>query len=214
MIYSGPDISPRKTANYGEKMKKIGVTGGIGVGKTTFCSFLNQQGYPCISADEQAKKALSPKSPCYPALLKLFHYPSKWTNHSIAQQIFSNPQLKNQFEAIVHPYILHLIQQQEEQYQKSPLIFYEIPLLFEKKLEKLFHFIVLITCPLDLQKKRIMKRSSLSERDIINRIKNQMPQEEKLPKSDFIVENNKTLNDLKISAQSILQHILSGEKHS
>ena len=195
-------------------MKKIGVTGGIGAGKTTFCSFLSQKGYPFISADEQAKKALSPKSPCYPALLKLFHYP--WTAGSIAQKVFSNPQLKTQFEAIVHPYILQRIQQQEDKLKKQnpPVIFYEIPLLFEKKLEKLFHFTVLITCSSYLQKKRVMKRSALSEKDIINRMKNQMPQKEKLPKSDFIVENNKTLNDLKISAQHILQCILSGEKHT
>ncbi len=197
-------------------LKKVGITGGIGAGKSSFCDILAQLGYPVISADKQAKKALNPNSPCYAALLRLFNNPPHLTPQMLAQKIFSDSKVKNQLESIMHPYIFQLIQQEEEKLKREhhSLIFYEIPLLFEKKLEKYFHFIILITCDENLQKKRVMKRFLLSESEAINRIHSQMSQQEKLSKSDFIVENNTTLDDLKKSANQILKKIMTEEKQS
>lgn len=185
-------------------LKKIAVTGGIGVGKSSFCSILNQWGRPVISADEQAKKALSPNSPCYPDILKIFNNPPQLNAKIIAQKIFNNPKLKTQLEECMHPYILQKIIEETARFKEHNQVFYEIPLLFEKNLENHFHFVILVICPEGLQKKRLMKRSQLSELEAVQRIQSQMPQEEKLPKSDFIVENNKTLTELTRTAKQVL----------
>ena len=192
-------------------MKKIAVTGGISVGKSSFCSILNQQGYPVISADEQAKKLLSPHSPCYPKILTLFNNPPQLTTKMMAQKIFSNSKLKVQLEACMHPYILQKIAEEEAQFKAYDQVFYEIPLLFEKKLENRFHTVILVVCRTDLQIQRLMKRSQLSRSSAMQRIQSQMPQKEKLPKSDFIVENNKTLSALAHTAKHILTQLKKRE---
>ena len=187
-------------------MKRIGVTGSIATGKSSFCKFLKDKGYPVISADEHAKKALLPDSSCYSYLLKIFDSPPlPLTSEWLAHQIFSNPHIKTQVENIMHPFIFREIKKAEKKFLESKFIFYEIPLLFETHMEKYFDKIVLIYSPRNNQKKRLLQRISPSQAQ--KRIQSQMSQEEKLSKSNFIIHNDKTLKDLEHQAQTFLQTI-------
>ena len=193
-------------------MVKIAVTGGIGAGKSSLCRFFENRGNPVISADRQARKALSKNSPLYPSLLKLFHKKSNESlcSKEIAQQIFSNKGLKQQFESIVHPYIFECIQQEEKKFKKSSHIFYEIPLLFETHSSSYFNWIILVICSKKSQKERIIKKLRLSEKSAQRRINSQESPEKKIEKSDLVIENNGTLIELEQKAEEILNFFNKG----
>jgi len=192
------------------KVKKIGITGSIGAGKSSFCKFLKQWAYPVISADDYSQLAFQPHSPLLPQILKVFKSPPQpLTSEWIAEQIFSDSKTKALVEKYTHPFILDKILEEEEKIkiQNPKLIFYEIPLLFETKMEKNFDHVILICCSEKNQNKRVMNRFQLTQEQAQKRIKSQMPQEEKLSKSDFVIHNNKTLDDLKNKAQIFLKKI-------
>ena len=190
-------------------MIKIAITGSIGSGKSSLCRFFENWGSPIISADIQARKALQKGSPLYPSLLQLFH---KKTNESldpkeIAQKIFSNFSLKEKFESIVHPYIFECILQEEKKLKDHSHIFYEIPLLFETHLSSYFNWIILVICSKQLQAERIIQKMNLSPKEAQMRIKAQGDLKTKIEKSDIVVENNGTLNDLEQKASDIFKKL-------
>ena len=190
-------------------MVKIAVTGGIGTGKSSLCHFFTTWGFPVISADKEARKALSANSPLYPSLLKLFNKkPNESLNSKeIAQKIFSNFSLKKQFESIVHPYIFECILQEEKKLKNCSHIFYEIPLLFETHLASYFNLIILVVCSKKLQKKRIITQMNLSPAEAKLRMDAQQNQETKIKKSNIIVENNSSLDHLKQKATDIFKQL-------
>ncbi len=190
-------------------MIKIAITGGIGTGKSSLCQFFENWGSPIISADKQARKALSKNSPLYPSLLKLFH---KEPNENlepkeIAQKIFPNFNLKQQFESIVHPYIFECILKEEKKIKKYSHIFYEIPLLFETNSSSYFDLIILVTCSKKSQKERIIKKMHLSQKEAQMRMDAQEDPEKKIERSDIVVENNGTLKDLEQKASDIFKKL-------
>ena len=193
------------------QMKRVAITGGIGVGKSSFCLTLTHYGHPVISADEEGKSALQTNSPVYSLIRQLFQLPAHQSVSTsyIAEKVFNNTQLKKDFENIMHPYIKQSILKKEKQIQQKghSTIFYEIPLLFEQKLTNDFHFIILVICKKELQLKRVMNRFSLSQSQALRRIHSQMPEEEKIADSHIVIENNQSLDHLKKSAQRVLEKI-------
>lgn len=192
-----------------KKQIKIAVTGGIGAGKSSLCRFFKDWGWPVISADKEARKALAENSPLYPSLLKLFNKkPDESLNSKeIAREIFSNFSLKKKFESIVHPYIFKCILQKEEKLKGHSHIFYEIPLLFETRLSSYFQWIVLVICSKKLQKERIITRMNLPPAEAQLRMDAQTNQKTKIKKSNIIVENNGSLDDLKKQALNVLKKL-------
>ncbi|MDE0151578.1 MAG: dephospho-CoA kinase [Bdellovibrionales bacterium] len=197
-------------------MVKIAITGGIGTGKSSLCRFFEDWGFPVISADKEAHKALMIESPLYPSLLKLFNKkPSDRLNpKEIAKDIFSNLNLKKKFESIVHPYIFESILKEEKKIKNHSHIFYEIPLLFETNLMDYFNWIILVTCSKNLQKERVISKMHLSSEEAQMRIDAQNPQETKIESSDIVIENNGSLNDLKQKAEDILEKLALTKKDS
>ena len=196
----------RKMEKQPKKQTKIAVTGGIGAGKSSLCRFFKEWGWPVISADKEARKALAEDSPLSPSLLKLFNKkPNESLNSKeIAREIFSNFSLKKKFESIVHPYIFKCILQKEEKFKDHSHIFYEIPLLFETHLSSYFNWIILVVCSKKLRKERIITSMNLSPREAQLRMDAQKDHKTKIKKSNIIVENNGSLEDLKKQAIDVL----------
>ena len=198
------------------KLIKTAVTGGIAVGKSSLCREFSKQGFPVISADRIAKTALLPSSSVYVKILKLFQFSKAepLSAQKISRVIFSNLNLKKKFEKIIHPFILQKILLEEQQLKKKghKVIFYEIPLLFETKMEAYFDFIVLVDCPKPEQKKRLTALRGFSQSAAKKRIEVQSPQTLKALKSHFIVKNTFSLTHLKKEAQRILKLILPAIK--
>ena len=192
-----------------KKTIKVAVTGGMGSGKSSVCQHFKSLGFPFISADEQAAKALKKDSSIYPDILKLFPHNPKLKPQQIAEEIFSKPSLKKSFEEIIHPYIFQCIKD-EERYlleKNHQIIFYEIPLLFETNMSYYFDYIILITCPKNMRVKRVKEQMNISEDQILKRISTQIQHDAN--QAHFIIDNSKSFKELEKSAEDILSQVRS-----
>lgn len=186
----------------------IGLTGGIACGKSAISSYLKDQGYTVLDADELYHKTMEKGGPAYEALIS--HYGQEILSErgeidrkKLSALVFSDPKEKDQLEAITHPIIFRAFIDQYHSIAhedlKDGFIFFDIPLLFEsKKLrEKLqLDSIWLVAASEKTQVKRLKKRNGFSPSEAITRIRAQMPLEKKKVLSDQILYNEKDLASL------------------
>ena len=174
-------------------MIKIGITGGIGSGKTFICHILEKLGYPVFYSDQEAKKLMNENLDLIIKIKKLLGnkaYLNGIIDKSfIAHKIFETPTLRNELNAIVHPEV-YLAFENWCKSQTSKLVFNESALLFETKSYKRFDKTVLITADICLKIERIKKRDLLDEIEIKHRMNSQLSDEIKLKLADFVIENN------------------------
>lgn len=192
-------------------MKWIGLTGGMGTGKSTVASMIQAFGYHVLNADKNAHKALQKDSPVYPQIVQLFGDKILQANGEIDRKklgdiVFSDKFMLSKLEALTHPYIQNETQKEREALMKSgvELAFYDVPLLFEKKLEKKFDRIVSVVCKKETQIRRAMERTKLSEDEIRKRLANQIGLETKARLSHYVIRNDGTLEELKMKVQDLL----------
>ena len=174
-------------------MIKIGITGGIGSGKTFICHILEKLGYPVFYSDQEAKKLMNENLDLIIKIKELLGYGAYLNgiiNKSfIARKIFETPTLRNELNAIVHPEV-YLAFEKWSKSQDSKLVFNESALLFETESYKRFDKTILITADICLKIERIKKRDLLDEIEIKHRMNSQLSDEIKLKLADFVIENN------------------------
>ena len=174
-------------------MLKIGITGGIGSGKTFVCHILEKLGYPIFYSDREAKKLMNENLDLIIKIKKLLGnkaYLNGIIDKSfIAQKIFETPTLRNELNAIVHPEV-YLAFEKWCKSQDSKLVFNESALLFETESYKRFDKTILITANISIKIERIKKRDLLDEIEIKHRINSQLADKIKLKLADFVIENN------------------------
>ena len=174
-------------------MIKIGITGGIGSGKTFICHILEKLGYPVFYSDQEAKKLMNENLDLIIKIKELLGndaYLNGIIDKSfIARKIFETPTLRNELNAIVHPEV-YLAFEKWSKSQDSKLVFNESALLFETESYKRFDKTVLITADIFLKIERIKKRNLLDEIEIKHRMNSQLSDEIKLKLADFVIENN------------------------
>lgn len=185
-------------------MIKIGVTGGIGAGKSMVCSVLEQMGYPVFYSDIEAKKIVSSNTEVKHQLIELFG--RKIFTHDqlnrvyLAKLLFSDTTLVEKMNAIVHPKVRETFQEWTLN-QNSTIVFNEAAILFETGAFKNFDATLLVTAPLDIRLKRVSSRDNVSEEEIMKRINNQWSDEQKKNLATFILVNDDSqsvLNQLDI----------------
>jgi dephospho-CoA kinase len=174
-------------------MIKIGITGGIGSGKTFICHILEKLGYPVFYSDQEAKKLMNENLDLIIKIKELLGYGAYLNgiiNKSfIARKIFETPTLRNELNAIVHPEV-YLAFEKWSKSQDSKLVFNESALLFETESYKRFDKTILITADICLKIERIKKRDLLDEIEIKHRMNSQLSDKIKLKLADFVIENN------------------------
>ena len=174
-------------------MIKIGITGGIGSGKTFVCHILEKLGYPVFYSDQEAKKLMNENLDLIIKIKELLGYGAYLNgiiNKSfIARKIFETPTLRNELNAIVHPEV-YLAFEKWSKSQDSKLVFNESALLFETESYKRFDKTILITADICLKIERIKKRDLLDEIEIKHRMNSQLSDKIKLKLADFVIENN------------------------
>ena len=183
-------------------MKKIGLTGIIGSGKTTAALYFKGLGVPVFIADDCAKELMEDddnlKNQIINLLGDLAHLNGKLNKEFVSEKIFNDLMLLNHINNIVHPRVHEYFNIWISK-QNSKYIVYEAALIFENNSQHIFDKIICIKTPINLILDRINDRENYSENNVRRILNNQLSQELKCSKSDFCIENiskNKLYNEL------------------
>ena len=173
-------------------MKIIGLTGGIGSGKTTVANHFIAVGIPVYIADDEARKIMqSPE--ILREIEKIFGsviFKNEVLNRQkLAEIVFSNSDKLKQLNAIIHPAVKKHFGNWILNYKNSPFVIYETAILFEGGSYKDCDKIITVTAPLETRIERVIQRDKTSRENVLKRIKMQWTDDQRLGKSDFVIEN-------------------------
>lgn len=192
-------------------MKWIGLTGSMGSGKSAVAEIIRELGYPVLDADAEARKALAIGSAGLSEVARAFgpdllRPDGSLNREQLGRVVFNSPEKLRQLEGIVHPIVQKSVLEQRQTLAKSGVraAFYDVPLLFEKGLQKNFDKVIVVNSRLENMIERVALRSGLSREDILDRLNNQIPLLEKVAKADIVIDNNGTLADLRSAVKTAL----------
>jgi len=193
----------------------VGLTGGIGSGKSTVSNMLIERNIPVIDADKISREVLI----IYPEVLwsikkefgeEVFDENDNLDRKKLGAIIFSNEIFKKKLENIIIPYIKKEIFDKIEKYVKAgeKLCIVDAPTLIETNLHKYMDEVIVIVVNEEIQIKRVMARDSLSKKDALNRINSQMPLKEKLKYATYTIDNSDTLSHTEEQLDNIIFNLL------
>ncbi len=196
----------------------IGLTGGIGTGKSTVSQILRNKGFSVIDLDVISHKVIE-----FPSVVeKIVRNFGKEVlennndgNRTVSREklgkiIFSNREKRFTLNSIMHPEILRIMHKkilecESKNEKENKIIFVEIQLLFEVQWEKEFDYILLVAAKRDIQVRRVLERDKRSEKEAWDIINSQMSLDEKRGKSDFVIENDGNIDDLNREVDKFLK---------
>jgi len=171
---------------------RIGLTGGIGSGKTTVAKLLLCLGYPVYFADREAKVLMSSDPQIITAVTNLFgskaYLNGTLNRELIAQKVFDDKVLLTQLNEIVHPVVANHFNAWCEAHANHRCVFQEAAILFENGGYKRFDQMILVTAPKEVRLRRVVKRDKLSDDAVLARMNNQWDDDRKGKLSDYIVQ--------------------------
>lgn len=175
----------------------VGITGGIGSGKSTVCEIFRILGIPVFEADKVARNLMNENSVIRQNLVEWFGneiYSENLLNRKLlAELIFNDNSLLTKVNSLVHPIVREEFEKWKKK-QETVYSVYEAAILFESGFYKLMDFTILITAPEQIRINRVMKRDNLSLDQVVARIKNQWPDDEKRKlATTVIINDNKNL---------------------
>lgn len=192
-------------------MKKIGLTGGIGSGKTIVADLLNIMGYPVYDSDSRSKELCNSDSKIKSGLKKLFGdsiYKNDLLDRSLlAEKIFNDQKKLDAVNSLIHPVVMTDFDKWIYLNQDSDLVFMESAILFETGLYKFFDKVLTVTAPEELRIERVCKRSGLDHGAVLDRIKNQMNEEKRISLSDLIIVNDEEKSVI-LQLKNILEKLM------
>ena len=187
---------------------KIAITGNIGSGKSTFTGFAEKAGFPVLRADDISKSILNTDEKVRALVIKAFgdkaFINSKPNKTFLAEEVFADTIKLQKLESILHPRVIKSVEKSiNELLKSSSVIFVEAALIYEVDMEDMFDYVVLITAERDFRLARKIT-SGITEDDFSNRELNQIPEEEKKKRADFIFSNDGSIDDLKMKFNLLL----------
>lgn len=197
-------------------MIKIGLTGGIGSGKSTVSFMLKEAGFEVVDADVIAKEVLVK----YPEILEkvkiefgsdFFDWRGEFRRKEFGNHIFRFPKQRKKYEEIILPYIKNEIKDTLNKLEenKTKIVILDAPTLIENDLHKDMDYVILVWVDNNTQIQRVRSRDSLMREDAINRINSQMPLDRKKDFANIVIENNDTLAKTKEQVDLLIEFIKS-----
>jgi dephospho-CoA kinase len=183
-------------------MLLVGLTGGIGTGKSTVARMLEKRGAVVFDADVLARQAVAPGTPGFDQVVERFG-PNVLApgggldREALGSIVFSDPAARRDLEGIVHPEVRRMFAEGCEEYRDSDrVVVFSAPLLVETGMHTAFDLLIVVSAPVATQIERLMRGRGMAERDVQARIAAQLPLEAKAEVADILVDNEGTLEDL------------------
>lgn len=172
---------------------KVGITGGIGSGKSMICQLLEEKGFPIFYSDDESKKLVQTHPEIKKELIALLGqnvYVNNQLNKTfLAAQLFNDDHIREKVNQIIHPVVRKTFATWAEN-QTSPIVFNEAAILIETGTYKTLDFTVLVVAPKEVKIQRVMERDGVSEAEVEARMNKQWSDEQKIPLADFIIHND------------------------
>lgn len=191
-------------------MIKFALCGNIASGKSTVQKLLENQGYRVLDTDKVAHELLTVNNSELFLEFKKFDVfeNGEFSREKLGKLVFTNKEIKQKLENILHPQIREKIKEFFEQNQNEKYLFVGIPLLFEANMTDLFDKIIFIYADDDIRLKRLLYRNGYSVEYAKARLNSQMRQEKKTQKSDYVINNNGSIEELYKNLFKLLEQIL------
>ncbi len=193
----------------------VGLTGGIASGKSTVARMFAEEGAYIIDLDELSRLVVEPHKPAWRDIVSYFGDEILTEERTLDRDrlgsvVFADPAKRRKLEGIVHPRILeaygkklHRILEKNRQ----AVVIADVPLLMEVEMEGSFEKVIVVYIPAESQMKRIVQRDGLSEKGARDRLKAQMPIDEKARRGDFIIDNSGTLEETRRQVKEIYEKL-------
>jgi len=175
-------------------MKCIGLTGGIGSGKTTVARIFSMLNVPVYNSDE-AGRTITDKNPLVKSAIKnqfgddMFDENENLNREKLSAIVFNDSSALSKLNAIIHPVVAQDFKTWCDN-QSSPYVIKETAILFEHGLDKYLDGVIIVEAPDELRIKRVMHRNGIMEEAVRNRIQQQLPQDELISRADWVIHNN------------------------
>lgn len=184
-------------------MYKIGLTGSIGSGKSTVSSFIKNRGIPVLDADKIARSLTEPDSPILSQLVEAFGEEILFENgeldrKKLAEIAFATEEKRKLLSEIVTLKVKAIMEDEGRLLEEegARLAFFDVPLLFEYGMDEGYDEVWAVVAPLEIRYNRVMDREKISEKDFYARDAAQISQEEKIARSQVVINNNSDLESL------------------
>jgi len=175
-------------------MLKIGITGGIGSGKSTVCKIFSVLGIPVYRADKMAKFFINEVSEIRENIIKEFgadaYTPDNYNSKYISKIVFGNKSKLKKLNSIIHPYVAQDFLSWAKMQKGTKYILQEAAILFESGADQNMDYTIVVNAPPDMRIQRIIERDGLSKNMIEQRMKNQWPTEKIRALADWVIEND------------------------
>ena len=171
---------------------RVGLTGGIGSGKSTVAVFFQELGVPVYNSDSRARELMEENDQLRQAVSRLLgpeaYRESSLNREYIASRVFRDKALLGQLNDLVHPAVRKDFLAWAER-QKAPYILQEAAILFENGAYMAFDAMILVTAPEEIRIQRVIERDAVSRESVTERMKNQWKTSQQIPLADFVIEN-------------------------
>lgn len=189
----------------------VGLTGGIASGKSTVSNLFRKYGIEIVDADKVAKE-VSEKKESIEKISNIFgkdilDSDGKIVREKLREKAFKNRELLQELNKIIHPRVMEYFKRKKEENSKDEILIFDIPLLYETKMEYLCDKIIVVGVDVQKQIRRVVARDGSSEELAKKIIFNQMPLDEKIKKADIVIMNDGTLDELEAKVMKIYREL-------
>lgn len=195
-------------------MLKVGLTGGIGSGKSTVVKGLQAKGITIVDADQIAREVVQPGEQALDEIARVFgpevlQADGTLDRSKLKQRIFSDPSAKQQLEAILHPRIRQRILERVNNAKDTDYVVADIPLLVESKYPDHFDRVIVVDCTEAQQIERVKARDAMSDEQIQRIMDSQASRQQRLDAATDIIDNTGSLDSLKMQIEKLHERLLS-----
>lgn len=193
--------------------KIVGLTGSIGMGKSTVAAMFAEEGVPVFDADAEVRRMQGPEGALLPAIEAAFPGstgPSGVDREALGQQVFGDPAALARLEAIIHPAVAEKRVEFLERNAAEPLVLFDIPLLFEKGGHEGVDVIVVVSAPSEQQRERVLAREGMTAEKFARILALQLPDAEKRARADHVIDTGVTLAETRQQVRSLVGQLRGG----